>query len=134
VSDPAVPPANAAPDSLDDALVLAVRYPAPGAAVLQVDGELDALTCGRFGRRALALLDDRPELIIDLSQVRFMDSSALRVLIVAHDAAQVRQGQLHVVTGDAATVVWPVRRTALDRLLRLHPDLSDALAALTPLG
>jgi anti-anti-sigma factor len=58
--------------------------------VLQVDGELDALTCTRFGQRGLALLGDRPDLIIDLSQVTFVDSSALKVLIGAHDAARGR--------------------------------------------
>jgi anti-sigma B factor antagonist len=131
VTDTTVPPPGAVPDPVEESLELAVHYPTRESAVLQVDGELDALTCVRFGQRALALLVDRPDLIIDLSQVRFMGSSALKVLIDAHDAALARQGQLHIVTGDQPTVVRPITRTALNRLLRLHPDLGAALAALS---
>ncbi len=49
---------------------------------------------------------------------------------VTHVAADARRGQAHLVTGDHATVVRPITISALDRLLRLHPDRVTALATL----
>ena len=134
-TSPADPPADHAP--LDnngplegDGLDLAVHYPTPRAAVLTVTGELDTLTSARFGQRAATLLAERPDLIIDLSQVQFLGSSALQVLIGTNDTATTGHGQLHIVTGEQRIVLRAITITALDRVLRLHPDLDTALAAL----
>ena len=136
MNDTAPSPLGLAHDPSDlvvDGVGLAVQYPAPRVALLQVCGELDALTCARFEHHALALLDERPGLIIDLSQVRFLGYNGLKVLISVRDAADVRRGQLRLVTGGHHTVVRAIKISGLDRFLRLHPDRDAALAALAPL-
>jgi anti-anti-sigma factor len=51
-------------------------------------GELDMATVPQLERAARGLLDRHAsELLIDLSQVSFMDSSGLRSLIMLHDDA-----------------------------------------------
>jgi anti-anti-sigma factor len=59
-----------------------------GSARLTVLGELDMATAPELEERAQALLDRAPsELIIDLSELTFIDSSGLRLLIILRDRA-----------------------------------------------
>jgi anti-sigma B factor antagonist len=63
---------------------------------LAAAGELDAATSGRLDAEiALALSDPAVTLLrIDLSQIRFLDSSGLSVLISAHHQLRDRGGKL----------------------------------------
>lgn len=78
--------------STDDLLEIAVHHPGPRVSVLQIAGEVDTLSADLVEQRLTALLADRPDLIVDLSQVRFLGSSGLRVLMSAHAAAEASYG------------------------------------------
>lgn len=99
-------------------------------AVITLRGEVDIYTAPRFKERLLAVLDDGIRgLVIDLSAVTFIDSTALGVMI-----GGVRR--MHEVGGDMALVVTtrPVERvlsiTGLDRIFTIHQSVNDAVAAL----
>lgn len=71
-----------------------------------------------------------PHLVVDASDVTFMDSSGLNALVRARDRAEAMGGSLHVVAPEGQ-----VRRvlevSRLDRTLHRVDDLDTALACLT---
>lgn len=99
-------------------------------ALISLRGEVDIYTAPRFKEQLIALLDEGvTELVIDLSGVTFIDSTALGIMI-----GGVRR--LHDVDGRMALVVAtrPVARvltiTGLDRVFTIHATREEALAAL----
>jgi anti-sigma B factor antagonist len=101
-----------------------------GRAVVSLRGEVDIYTAPRFKERLVALLDGgATRVVVDLSAVTFIDSTALGVLI-----GGVRR--LHEAGGAMALVVAsrPVERvlsiTGLERVFTIHATRDAALAAL----
>ena len=101
-----------------------------GVALITLRGEVDIYTAPRFKERLLAVLDGGAlGLVIDLSAVTFIDSTALGVLI-----GGVRR--MHDAGGKMALVVAsrPVERvlniTGLDRVFAIHASLDEAVASL----
>ena len=101
-------------------------------ALVSVSGELDLHTAGCLEARikeAGTLGADT--VLVDLSEISFIDSAALVVLVRETKRLQSRGRSLVLVTNDPRT-----RRilevTGLDRVLRAYATLQDALADLTP--
>jgi anti-sigma B factor antagonist len=99
--------------------------------LIDLRGEVDIYTAPRLKERLLELLDGGVTgVVVDLSDVTFIDSTALGVLI-----GGVRR--LHEVEGRMALVVAtrPVERvltiTGLDRVFTIHATRDAALAALS---
>ena len=92
-------------------------------------GELDAYTVGQF-REALAELASRPKLLIDMSEVPFVDSAGLGALI-----GGIRRAR--EVGGDAAvccnrpTLVRLLHTTGFDRIVTVTDTLQEAARSLT---
>jgi anti-sigma B factor antagonist len=101
----------------------------PGAAVLGVSGEVDLATAPAL-ESAVARVFDRPEprVVLDLTEVTFLASRGLAVLLDAHQRAADRDVHLAVVV-----VHSPVRRvleiSGLTSVLRCHATVAEALAA-----
>jgi anti-anti-sigma factor len=92
---------------------------------LRVEGEVDLATADRLEVAVTEALDTGgSQFVLDLTDVGFMDSTGIRVVVLAHRAAQERGGELLVVTGDG-----PVRRVfevaGLGSTLTLHRTLGD---------
>ena len=66
-------------------------------------------------------------LIIDLSGLRFMDSSALHVILRANRAMD-RQGGVVALAGPRDPVAKMLRLTAADQLIPVFPTVSEAVA------
>ncbi|MFF2348652.1 STAS domain-containing protein [Kitasatospora sp. NPDC058115] len=104
-----------------------VRPPGPGrTSVLRLSGELDYDT----GRELTACLDaavaERPAVLaVDLSEVTFADSFALRVLVLAHLRLQEAGGAMVLVGQLAPSVRRLLEITATDR----HFTLADSVTA-----
>lgn len=96
-------------------------------AVLSIVGEIDMVTTPEL-RSALVtgLEQDVSALIVDLSQVGFLGSSGLAVLVEMHDAAAERNIPLRLV-GRSREVMRPLEATGLTELFDVHPDLDHAL-------
>jgi anti-sigma B factor antagonist len=58
-----------------------------GRAVVTVRGELDLATAPELETALLERLDAGHEVVLDLRELQFMDSSGLRVLVTAHTRA-----------------------------------------------
>ncbi len=97
----------------------------PSATVVTVGGELDVHTAPSL-QAALAALDSSGRIVVDLTDVSFLDSTGLSVFVNALADARERQATLAVVAS-APRVVKVFTLTGLDSALSLHPTLSEAL-------
>jgi anti-sigma B factor antagonist len=107
--------------------------PVTGSAMLvSVSGELDLYTSAQL-QHAIheAASVGADTVLLDLSGVGFIDSTALGVIVQETKRLEGRGRSLLLVTSDPRTVrVFEV--TGLDRVLRRHATLHDALAELAP--
>ena len=78
------------------ALTVTVDSDVDGAVVI-VCGEIDLETCAEL-TEALAALEGPRKVSVDLGEVSYIDSTGLRVLLTARDAAEKAGGSLRVST------------------------------------
>lgn len=91
-------------------------------------GELDAYTVGQF-REALSDLSDNPRLLIDLSEVPFMDSAGLGALIGGIRRAREAEGDVAVAC-DQAPLIRLLHTTGFDRIVPVVGSVKEAEHAL----
>jgi len=120
--DPAMPRPTPGPGELG----VTFERPDAGCTLLAIDGEIDTLTAGAMQRALERLLAESSDvLVIDLSEVTFLASSGLAVLIrAAHQAGERR---LRLVSA-ARAVRRPLEITGSDQLFEIYADRRDALA------
>ena len=97
--------------------------------VVKVAGDLDLYTAPQLRERLHQLLvQDTPrDVVIDLSEVPFMDSMALGVLMGALKRARLAGGTVRLAGPNAlATKVLSI--TGLIKSFSIHPDVAEALA------
>jgi anti-sigma B factor antagonist len=103
------------------------RADEPPIAVLAVEGEIDLVTAPRL-KDALHAIPKASPVVVDLCEALFIDSSGLRVLVMADER---RHGRLHV----ACSTAGAVRRAldvALAGVLAVHSDRAAAVTAARP--
>lgn len=94
--------------------------------VLAVAGAIDLSTAARLEAAIDAVLTERPRaFIIDLSDVEFLGSAGLKLLIQANEQAEI-PGRFGVVADHPATR-RPIQLTDLDQLFSLYQTLDDAV-------
>lgn len=65
------------------------------ASVVTLDGEVDAVTVQKFQRALAPLLNKRPaNIVLDCSQLRYLNSRAIGLLVQSHRRAMVNDGKL----------------------------------------
>jgi anti-anti-sigma factor len=107
-------------------LAIAVHHHPLPALVVEVTGELDALTAPRLlDILHAALRESCPMLVVDLTGVAFMGSAGLAVLAETHEHA-IPDTTLRIVAPGRATR-RPLQITGLDTILQLYPSRSEAL-------
>ena len=92
-------------------------------------GELDAYTVGQF-REALAELASRPKLLIDMSQVPFVDAAGLGALIGGIRRAREVGGDVAVCC-NRPTLVRLLHTTGFDRIVTVTETIAEAARSLT---
>jgi anti-sigma B factor antagonist len=102
-----------------------------GITVVSVAGEVDLATAPDL-QAALdtALTEDPAALVVDLSEVTFLGSVGLQLLVSTQQ--RLRQGARFAVAADGAATSRPIHLTGLDELLKLYPTLEEALVAVQP--
>jgi anti-anti-sigma factor len=95
------------------------------AVVVKLAGDLDLYNAEQVRSALVGVIDQAPSrIVIDASEVEFIDSTALGVLIDAHRKLE---GGLRV-----ASPQDPIRRalqiSGIDRHLKVHESVEDALA------
>ena len=91
-------------------------------------GELDAYTVLAF-REALGELAQRPKVVIDLSEVPFMDSAGLGALIGGIRRAREHGGEVAVACS-RPTLTRLLHTTGFDRIVPVTETLEAAVTAL----
>jgi anti-sigma B factor antagonist len=102
--------------------------PMDGAVVLSARGEVDLTTAPLLADAIARHLAGAPNgLIVDLSNVDFLASAGMTVLLEAHQSAR-RSEKRFAVVADGRGTSRPMKMMGLDQELRLHATLSDALS------
>lgn len=96
--------------------------------VCRPGGELDAYTVGQF-RDALSKLADQRHLLIDLSQVPFMDSAGLGALIGGIRRAREAGGDVAVACS-RPTLTRLLHTTGFDRIVSVTETVEEAARSL----
>ena len=100
-----------------------------GSVVMEIGGELDLLTVPDLHDRLQPVLTATTgPVVVVLTDVGFLASSGMHLLLTLHTDLAAHQRQLRLVTGGVRTVTRPLQITGLERHLNLYPDLAAALA------
>jgi anti-anti-sigma factor len=104
--------------------------PAAGCVVLAVGGEVEAATAKGLHEAVRKALESSSCLVIDLSQVTFIDSSGLGVIIVARNLVRAREGSLALVNPPSMVrkILWG---TQLQPAFSMFDNRDEAVAAVT---
>ena len=98
--------------------------------VLRLDGRLDLVTAPGLRTAVEAeVAAGRPDVVLDLSAVAFMDSSGLGVLISSLKHARQSGGELRIAAA-AEQVLTVLKLTKLERVLRPYATVDEALEEL----
>ena len=111
-------------------LAVEVAFPQPGIAVVRLRGEHDLSGKERL-TEALATASARLNVLVDLSECTFMDSSVIAAFFVAREKLGARGGQLElVIPPEASTVQRVAEVTFLGAILPIHETEAAAVAGL----
>jgi anti-sigma B factor antagonist len=113
-----------------DDLLLTAASRGGGVNIVTVVGELDVATSPELREELdrIAANGGR-ETVVDLLAVSFVDSTALGILVEASRKLKARGGSLRIVCDDRR-IARIMEITGLDRVLRLHATLREALESL----
>ncbi len=100
-----------------------------GVQVLTVTGEVDLATAPALENAIESILGSKPRgLVIDLSEVGFLASAGMAVLVAAHQ----RAGATRIaVVADGPATSRQLKMTSLDQVFALHTTLGEALTSLS---
>lgn len=96
--------------------------------LVMLEGEADVTNCNALREALEAEVAKQPRtIVIDLSGLRFMDSSALHVILRANRTMD-RQGGVLSLACPREPVAKMLRLTAADQLLPVYASVDDATA------
>jgi anti-anti-sigma factor len=99
----------------------------PGCVLVTAAGEVDVATAPALREALWEGLVQSPRIVVDLSDVRFLDSTGLQVLVTALKHAQQGGGCLTLVQ-PTPCVQRVLQITQLDRILPVRWDLAEPVA------
>jgi anti-sigma B factor antagonist len=110
------------------------EHPRDGVVLVAVRGEADLHVAGELGDRlSIAMDGGATSIVLDLTEVTFVDSMTLGTLVANAKRARANGGELRLVVTGA-----PIRRilevTLLDRVFPIDETREEALAAATGSG
>ena len=109
-------------------LGLDVRLFSPTRAVIAARGRMNAMTAPAMKSRIKELIDEgRTEIVCDLREVSFVDSSGLSALVSGLKATREQGGFLRV-AGANEQVARIFKLTMLDRVFEMYASADAALA------
>ncbi|MEG4029095.1 MULTISPECIES: STAS domain-containing protein [unclassified Microcoleus] len=94
--------------------------------LFRLTGLLDAFSEATFRKVISKCIDDGPKhVILDLSQIDFVDSSGLGALVQLVKKAQTLEGTLQIVSNPRVTQT--VKLVRLEKFLSLQPSVDEAV-------
>ena len=103
---------------MSELLSLEIEAGSAGTTV-RVAGEIDLETAPRL-RECLASLTG--DVVVDLTEVSFVDSQAIGLLVAEHKRSRRRAGERLVVTGSSPMALRAFEITGVDQVLDLNGD------------
>src|SRR5262249_55642753 len=107
-------------------LTVELSEPSPGVDLVTLQGELDFATNGELAT-VLAGLTGTRRVVADLSELQFVDSSGVKMLVAASRALESDGGSL-VLVSPTPTVLRVFEILHLDKVLTVADDRDRALA------
>ena len=99
-----------------------------GCVVIALSGEIDLDNAGDVRRELLDSLDNRKDVLVDMSGVTYIDSSGIASLVEGLQKARKQKTELSLVSvSQRARRVLELAR--LDKVFTIHTDVTAALAA-----
>ena len=93
-----------------------------GTVVVKLQGELDMATAPGLGRALTEALDAKPPaVVLDLTDLTFLDSTGIRILVTACRRAET-EGCPFVLRSPRRSVLKALRLTGVDRLMVIEPE------------
>lgn len=74
-------------------------------------------------------IDEAPKLVIDLSQVKYMDSSFIGALVAGLKHMLLKKGEMAIVNVQS-DVLALFELTRLDKVFKIYPTVTDAITSL----
>jgi anti-anti-sigma factor len=111
---------------LGNDLTISVERPSEGLVVIGLTGELDISNRAAVEDAVTAArADGAPMLVLDLTELRFMDSSGLRLLIDAWNESQLAESGLRVVVPKTGLVRRVLEVSGTDTILPIVDHFDD---------
>jgi anti-anti-sigma factor len=99
-----------------------------GVAIVAVSGVVDMLTSPQLETAIDAALEQKPSgIVIDFTDVEFLASAGMGVLVAAHDKAG--SDVAFSVVADGPATSRPLKLVGITEIVSLYPSLDEALAA-----
>ncbi|OPX12153.1 STAS domain-containing protein [Mycobacterium sp. AT1] len=99
-------------------------------AVIATSGVVDMITAPQLEDAITAALAKSPAgLVVDLTDVEFLASAGMGVLVAAHDAAP--EGVDILIVADGPATSRPLKLVGIADIMPLHATLDEALATFT---
>ena len=105
------------------------RAEARGFVMVHVTGEVEALTAGRLGAAVLDALGDERPVVLDLTDVRFLDSAGLATPLRITEESEDRGEPLRIAVDQNRPVIRPIQITGLEHRLALFDSVDEAVDA-----
>ena len=119
---------------MEDKPQFRVEYetPADDVGVVMLEGEVDIYSAPEFKEVLVGGIEGGAKrVIVDLSKVTFIDSTALGVLVSGAKRVRPRNGNLDIVCTDE-NIIRIFEITGLDRIFRIYPSRGEAIKAAAP--
>jgi anti-sigma B factor antagonist len=102
----------------------------PEAAIIHVKGRLDSATVPELERQVLSMLEgDQRHLVLDFSELDYINSAGLRVLVMGYQRLTPLGGQV-VICGVKDYIAEVFDVSGYNRIFRMSPDLDQAIREL----
>lgn len=109
-------------------LIEGLEGPGEGWSLVRVAGEIDIASAPRLREELIRCITQRgPRVVLDLTDVAFLDSTGLGVIVGVLKRARTLDGDLRLVC-PSPTIRRVFEITALDRTMPLGATVEDALA------
>lgn len=103
-----------------------------GGKVVSINGSIDALTAGEVSSFLLAQIDgDHKNLVADLSQVDFMSSAGLRVILTALKESRQQGGDLRLAAAQTG-VEKVLKMSGFTTILKAFQTVEEAIDSFEP--
>jgi len=104
----------------------------PHGLLIRATGRLTSYNTDAFETLVIDAVARHPHLLLfDFSELYYIDSSGLRVLILAVKSLELQKGKMAIVT-PGESVAEVLKMTCLDQIMRVFPTRNAALAAMMP--